>query len=229
MNDRTSRRQFLRWVGTSSGVGILGLSSLACRHASSTTEVDAGDGDDGGDSSQGGIPDGAEEACSPTGSDIQGPFHQAGAPERTVLAGAEEPGERLVIEGHVWAPGCTSAIAGALLDVWHADENGAYHNGAEYRLRGQMVTDEEGAYRFETIRPGHYPTGGSMRPAHIHFTVSKPGYRSLTTQLYFAGDPHLAPNDPCTSCSSGDPTLIIELERDGEWMRGEFDIVLRKA
>lgn len=218
MDDRTSRRHFLRWVGVSSGAGILGVSGFGCGHPSAGADLGPGDGE--------GV---RGEVCNPTGSDIRGPFHQAGAPERTVLAGPEEAGRRIMIEGRVYEPGCTAPIAGALLDVWHADENGAYHNGREYRLRGQMISGEDGAYRFETILPGNYPLGASMRPAHIHFTVTKPGYRPLTTQLYFAGDPHLSPDDPCTSCNSGDPTLIIDLNRAGEQSHGVFDIVLRRA
>ena len=44
--------------------------------------------------------------------------------------------------------------------------------------------------------------------------------------MYFEGDPHLAPDDPCTHCNSGDATLIIALEDEGDQKRGVFDIVL---
>lgn len=183
---------------------------------------DAGDGRD--------APDADEATCEPTGSDVEGPFHQEGAPERTVLADANEPGERLVITGTVYESDCATPVADAMLDVWHADADGDYHGADEdYRLRGQMKTDANGEYRFETIRPGRYPEAGSLRPEHIHFIVSKPGFAPLTTQLYFAGDPYLAPNDPCSSvCNSGDPTLIIDLEeaQDNVDWQGTFDIVL---
>jgi catechol 1,2-dioxygenase len=171
--------------------------------------------------------DAESSVCEPTGSDVEGPFHEPGAPERTVLADANEPGERLIIEGTVYGPDCTSPVEGALLDVWHADADGNYHDAdVDYRLRGQMMSDANGTYRFETIRPGNYPMSGSMRPAHIHFTITKPGYAPLTTQLYFAGDPYLSPNDPCgNTCNSGDPTLIIDLNN----AQGTFDIVLEEA
>jgi protocatechuate 3,4-dioxygenase beta subunit len=172
-------------------------------------------------------------ACEPTGSDVEGPFHVDGAPQRTVLAEADEPGDRLVVEGTVYGPDCTTPVAGAMLDVWHADAEGNYHEAdQDYRLRGQMMTDADGRYRLETIRPGNYPLGNSMRPAHIHFTITKPGYAPLTTQLYFAGDPFLSPNDPCGGgCNSGDPTLIIDLDEPAgqvDW-RGTFDIVLETS
>jgi catechol 1,2-dioxygenase len=124
-------------------------------------------------------------------------------------------------------------VAGALLDIWHADGDGRYHDADEdYRLRGQLLTDADGAYALETVRPGHYLNGPGYRPAHIHFMVTKPGLAPLTTQLYFAGDPYLAPVDSCGFCASGDATLIIELsEKAGDpgAREGTFDIVLAPA
>ena len=222
MSDDGTRRQFLHLLGASSGALLLG--GVGCGSSSPANGDDAGLGDTG--------PDTPATSCEATGSDILGPFHEEGAPQRTRLADDDEPGERMVIEGTVYGPDCTTPLSDVLLDVWQADENGDYHGGDEdeYRLRGQLMTDTDGTYRFETIRPGNYPMpGGTIRPAHIHFTITKPGYSPLTTQLYFEGDPHLAPEDPCTTCNSGDPTLIIALEDSGEAgidYRGTFDIVL---
>lgn len=176
---------------------------------------------------------GVSGSCDVTGSDVRGPFHIDGAPSRTTLAGTDEPGETMVIEGTLYGPDCETPLAGVMLDVWQADADGDYHGANDdYRLRGQMTTDAQGTYRFETIYPGHYPLGASMRPAHIHFTAIKPGYTPLTTQLYFSGDPYLSPNDPCgTGCNSGDPTLIIDLDEshpDADW-HGRFDIILAEA
>lgn len=187
-------------------------------------------GDDADPEMVGDLREGA--ACELTGSDVEGPFHVDDAPFRTRLAADEEPGERLVIEGIVYGPDCRTALEGALLDVWQADAEGNYHDeGSDYRLRGQVLTNGEGRFVLETIRPGNYPLAGSVRPAHIHFMVSAPSHRPLTTQLYFRGDPHLAPADPCTTCNSGDPTLIIDLEREGgdrRW-RGYFEVVLDRV
>jgi protocatechuate 3,4-dioxygenase beta subunit len=176
----------------------------------------------------------APDPCVVTGSDVLGPFHEAGAPMSTVIAGPDEPGERIRIDGRVYGPGCDAPLAGALLDVWQADAVGGYHdaNAGVYRLRGQMLTDDEGRYSFVSILPGNYELGvGQWRPAHIHFNVSSPGLTPLTTQLYFEGDPYLPPNDACGSCNSGDPThvvpLVEETGEDGESVQaGFFDIVL---
>ncbi|MDX1746775.1 MAG: hypothetical protein R3324_12615 [Halobacteriales archaeon] len=188
---------------------------------------DAGGTDSGGDV---GEPADAAQTCEPTGEDVEGPFHLEGAPNRTVLADSDEPGDRIVVQGTVYGPDCMTPVAGANLDVWHADTNGNYDNSTtEYRLRGQMTTDENGRYEFETIMPGRYPLGNSTRPAHIHFIVSRPGYIPLTTQMYFEGDPFLKPNDPCgAGCNSGDPTLIVPFSETNGVMQGTFDIVLTR-
>jgi catechol 1,2-dioxygenase len=161
----------------------------------------------------------ADEACAPTESDFKGPMYLAGAPRRTVLAGPKEPGERLRIRGTVFGPDCSTPLPRTLLDVWQADAHGEYHwKDEDYRLRGQILTNERGEYELETIKPAGY--GG--RPAHIHFTISAPGHAPLTTQLYFKGDSRLD-HDVCgAACNSDDPHRIIELANG----RGTFDVVL---
>ena len=52
-----------------------------------------------------------------------------------------------------------------------------------------MTADAGGLWELQTIAPGNYLDGGEMRPAHIHVKVRAPGFRTLTTQLYFEGDP----------------------------------------
>lgn len=257
-DQRDSRRKFLKWIGLAPGALLLletGCADSAPNGAARDAgRRDAADGDSGSIDAGGvdsGQPDsgqldsgqldagGADASadvdagtCEPTGSDVEGPFHLDNAPERTVLAEADEPGERIVIEGTVYGPDCRTPVADANLDVWHADDEGNYHDDrTEYRLRGQIQTDAQGRYRFETIMPGRYPLGGSTRPAHIHFIVTKPGFVPLTTQLYFAGDPFLSPNDPCgDGCNSGDPTLIIDMEpnQESSAQQGTFDIILRR-
>lgn len=166
------------------------------------------------------------EACEPTGSDFKGPMYAPGAPRRSVLAGPDEPGDRLRIRGTVFAPDCRTPVSRALLDVWQADAAGRYHDEREaYRLRGQILTDGRGQYQIDTIRPGGY--GG--RPAHIHFTVGAPGHEPLTTQLYFRGDPVLD-HDACgPACNSDDPHRIIALARLATGFAGTFDFVLKAS
>ena len=166
------------------------------------------------------------EVCEPTESDFLGPMYAPGAPRRSVLAGPREPGERLRIRGTVFGPDCRTPVSRALLDVWQADAAGRYHDESEsYRLRGQILTDARGGYQIDTIRPGGY--GG--RPAHIHLTVSAPGHESLTTQLYFRGDPVLNHDSCGPACNSDDPHRIVALSRAPSGSEGTFDLVLKAA
>ena len=112
-----------------------------------------------------------------------GPFYTPQTPlKSSFLADAE--GERLVLQGYVLDTRCRP-LAGAWIDLWHADASGAYDNRG-FRLRGHQFTDAGGRYRFETIVPGLYPG----RTRHVHVKLRAPGMRrELTTQLYFPGEP----------------------------------------
>lgn len=193
-------------------------------------EPDAGFEPDAGAADAGAADAGA---CEVTPADAKGPFHRPGAPSRTALASELEPGDRLEITGVVLGPDCGAPLAGALLDVWQADAAGRYDTlSADYRLRAIMMTDQDGRFGFTTVRPGNYPDANGIRPAHIHFTVSHPGYSPVTTQMYFRGDPYLAPVDSCRGCSSDEPSLIVALteeDRGGvRWLTGHFRIVLAR-
>jgi len=100
-------------------------------------------------------------------------------------------------------------IAGACVEVWQADEDGFYDvqyaDLDEPRGRGHLRTDDQGRFWFWSVRPEAYPipddgpvgellkaTGRSpMRPAHVHFLVTAPGFQTLTTHVFAEGDPHL--------------------------------------
>lgn len=125
--------------------------------------------------------------CAPSAGNIEGPFFKPGAPRRVDLTGGDARGEALVVEGGVLDTECLP-VAGARLEVWQADHTGAYDNEGN-RFRATLALAEDGRYRFDTIVPGRYLNGRQYRPAHIHVKAHAPGYQSLTTQLYFKGDP----------------------------------------
>ncbi len=151
--------------------------------------------------------------CLATGDDTEGPFYESGAPAKTLLAPTSEPGERLTVTGRVFNHTCSAALTGVTVDVWHADAKGAYRDLSHaVPLRGVLSTDCDGKFAFETVLPGAYLDAGGYRPRHIHMKITPPGGGTLVTQLYFAGDPYLAPNDSCSSCKSGDQTHIIALK-----------------
>ena len=129
-------------------------------------------------------------------------------------------------------------VTGARVEIWQCDANGRYHNvrdGDAGRPRddnfqgfGQTTSDNEGGYRFLTIRPVAY-TG---RTPHIHFVVAAPGQRRFVTQMYVAGEP-LNERDPVLR-DVRDPAararLIVPLQPMPEIGPGalaaNFDIVL---
>jgi catechol 1,2-dioxygenase len=183
------------------------------------------------------------ESCQLTESDILGPFYRFGSPSQTKLAGPDEPGERLTVNGTVYSADCRSRLPNTLIEIWQANKAGQYDTDkpgnftehADFHLRGMMLTDLQGNYEFETIMPGRYPVppdlpglekyAGLTRPAHIHFRVSEMMHIPLTTQLYFKDDPHIA-KDPWASRK---PSLAIGLKQDGKTLRGTFDLVLARG
>jgi catechol 1,2-dioxygenase len=142
---------------------------------------------------------------------IEGPLYIAGAPlskGEARLDDGSEQGEVLFMDGQVRGMDGTP-IAGATVDVWHANTLGGYSSfdpsQPAYNLRRRIETDAEGRYRFRSLLPAGYacpPDGVTQalldllgrhgrRPAHIHFFVSAPGHRKLTTQINIDGDAYL--------------------------------------
>jgi protocatechuate 3,4-dioxygenase beta subunit len=115
------------------------------------------------------------------------------APSDGVIAGRDEPGERLVVTGRA-LDGATP-VAGVSLYVFHTDAKGRYAiDGSSPqiaelnpRLHTSLRTDRQGRYRYETIRPGSYgtPPGAS----HVHYVVKAAGYQPLLLALQFQDDP----------------------------------------
>lgn len=142
---------------------------------------------------------------------IEGPLYVAGAPLSKGFArlddGATE-GEVLIMHGRVFDED-GKPVAGAIVDVWHANAQGNYSyfdaSQSSYNLRRRIETDADGRYKFRSIVPVGYsvPPGGSTnqmldrigrhghRPAHVHFFVWADGHRHLTTQINIDGDPYL--------------------------------------
>lgn len=113
------------------------------------------------------------------------------SPASIRLAGAEEPGKPLRVQGKVFAPDGTTPVAGIVLYVYQTDITGLYGNqdGAP-RLRGWMKTDARGHFEYRTVRPASYPD--STIPAHIHTQLWGAGYTpQWNRDVLFADDPYL--------------------------------------
>ena len=180
-NTNNTRRQFLKNISLASlSLGL--LPSLAKGEAAETLDE-----------------------CDKTTLDYygEGPFYTSNPPLITnnKLAKDTEIGTKLILTGRVKNLDCTEFIPDATVDIWHANDAGDYDNSG-YNLRGQVKTNSEGFYTFETIKPGKYLNGSSYRPSHIHFKITAPGYPTITTQLYFEGDSDI-PGDAAASIKSG--------------------------
>lgn len=144
---------------------------------------------------------------------IEGPLYVAGAPlvegEARMDDGSELDRATVMFLDGVVTDTQGRPVAGAVVDLWHANTQGNYSyfdkSQSDYNLRRRIVTDSEGRYRARSIVPCGYgcaPDGPTQecldllgrhgqRPAHIHFFVSAPGHRHLTTQINLAGEKYL--------------------------------------
>ena len=154
-------------------------------------------------------------------------------------------GERVIVHGRVIDQE-ERPVRNTLIEVWQANAGGRYrHVNDNYVAAldpnfggcGRCITDEEGWYRFRTIRPGPYPWRNGVndwRPAHIHFSVFGPAFATrLITQMYFEGDP-LIPICPIVNTIPGKPAierLVAKLDLSQslplDTLAYRFDIVLR--
>lgn len=147
----------------------------------------------------------------PTQANNLGPFFRAGAPgceNGASLLRSPTPGVPLHFKGWVRdADG--KPVAGAEVDVWHSSPVGLYENQdatqADMNLRGKFVTADDGSFAFRSVKPAGYPvpTDGptgvllgvqrrhNMRPAHLHFLIYRPGFKTIASQVYDPEDPYL--------------------------------------
>ena len=165
--------------------------------------------------------------CPTTTEDILGPFYKAGAPIRENIVPENSQGVPLIIAGKVFSD-CDTPLRNALVEIWNANEEGAYDTSNAYLYRGANETAADGVYRFETIIPGRYLNGREFRPSHIHFRITAPGYRELVSQVYFQDDPFIE-SDPWASKELA-KERILAVEKDENGVdKVKFDIYLAKA
>lgn len=174
------------------------------------------------------FPEEHTSACLTT-DDILGPFYRSGAPLRTDMRLAGDPGTPLVVTGTVYADDCLTPLPGTTIDVWQADGAGNYDNDSDaYRFRSRLNAGEDGGYTFKTNVPGKYLNGGQLRPSHIHFRVTADSHRELISQIYFKDDPEIAA-DPWASSPDAELRILpVEELATGE-KRVQFDIYLLPA
>jgi protocatechuate 3,4-dioxygenase, beta subunit len=115
--------------------------------------------------------------------------------------GGEPLGERIIVTGRV-TDSAGQPVRSALIEIWQANAAGRYAHeidqhpapiDSNFTGAGRCLTDDDGRYRFITIKPGAYPWRNhpnAWRPAHIHLSLFGRAFTNrLVTQMYFPGDP----------------------------------------
>ena len=131
-------------------------------------------------------------------------------------------------------------VEGALVDIWQANTFGRYHHEDDpatapldpnFQGWGMVKTDAEGNYSFTTIKPGAYAATESWtRPPHIHYKVSRRGYRELTTQMYFSGESLNATDQLLMEVDEESRGLLVVDFREQDGIpQGDFSVVLAKV
>lgn len=144
-------------------------------------------------------------------------------------------GERVSIRGRV-IDGDGKPVNDAAVEIWQANSHGRYAHPEDkqdkpleksFRGYGRSLTDDKGAFRFSTIKPGRVPgPGGELQAPHLSVTIFMRGLlKHLQTRIYFAGDPANA-EDPILALVPAErrPTMIARTGADGTL---EWDAVLQ--
>ncbi len=190
---------------------------------------------------------------------IEGPLYVAGAPIAQGVTRMDDGSEDdvatpMFLQGQVTDTD-GKPVAGATVDLWHANTQGNYSyfdkSQSDFNLRRRIVTDENGHYRARSIVPSGYgcsPDGPTQevldllgrhgqRPAHIHFFISAPGHRHLTTQINLSGDQYLWDDFAYATRDGlvGDIRFIEDAEAgrergvQGRFAEVDFDFQLQRA
>jgi hydroxyquinol 1,2-dioxygenase len=192
-----------------------------------------------------------------TESTVLGPFHMVESPPRELgdTIDLVASGEPCVVTGRV-ASLDGAPLAGALVDVWQANDHGFYdvqqpEAQPQGNGRGLFTCDGDGRFWFRTVTPSPYPipTDGPVgslltatarhpyRPAHIHFIVAADGHLPVTTHIFVAGSPHLDSDAVFAVKQSlirefavvDDPGQAAAYGVEAPFRHAHFDVVLQPA
>ncbi|WP_299051942.1 dioxygenase [uncultured Nocardioides sp.] len=184
---------------------------------------------------------------------VFGPFFAEGAPEIEVGGDAAQgaAGQPCWVSGTVRDVDGTP-VAGAVLDVWEADDDGMYdvqHGDGRVSGRARLRSGDDGGYSFWCVTPTPYPiphdgpvgdlltaAGRSpMRASHLHFMVTAPGLHRLVTHIFVRGDAH----QDSDAVFGVKESLVVDFTEhpagepapdgttpDVAWSQADFDIVL---
>ena len=145
-----------------------------------------------------------------------GPFLRIGLEWMQIeeLAPRGVSGERVTIRGRVIdADG--RPVNDAAVEIWQANSQGRYASPEDrqdkplepaFRGYGRSLTDEQGGFRFSTVKPGRVPgPGNSLQAPHLNVVIFMRGLlKQLMTRMYFPDD----------AANAADPVLaLVPVER----------------
>jgi len=152
-----------------------------------------------------------DHGATETQQNLLGPFWRMHSPRVDnggSIVRSQTPGPALFVDARVEDQD-GNPIPDAEVDVWHSSPVGLYEHQdsgqAPMNLRGKFVTDEEGRFRFRTVKMAGYPIPTDtvvgrlltaqnrhpFRPAHLHVLIFKEGYKTVISQVYAPDDPHI--------------------------------------
>jgi protocatechuate 3,4-dioxygenase beta subunit len=188
----------------------------------------------------------ANAACALTGYQVDGPFYPLVLPadqdaDLTSVAGrsGKATGEIIEVLGQVRDIHC-QPVQGCIIEIWQANAYGRYADPRDeprgrpldpnFQGYARIQVGNDGSYRFRTIKPGSYVAIGDwVRPPHIHFKINAPFNPTLTTQMYFAGDP-LNDKDLLQAKLPAEQRAMLQVAFDNKRADGvpvgRFDLVL---
>jgi hydroxyquinol 1,2-dioxygenase len=146
-----------------------------------------------------------------TTANLLGPFWRLDSPHTEnggSIVRSPTPGPALFV--NAWLKDTAgNPVEGAEVDIWHSSPEGFYENQdpvqADMNLRGKFTTGKDGHFGFRSVKPAGYPIPidgpvgellriqgrHNMRPAHLHFLIYKPGFKTLISQIYVPDDPNI--------------------------------------
>ena len=183
----------------------------------------------------------ASISSAPTETTGLGPFYRPNAPIKemgsTIVHGIPD-GDHTFMHGRILDFKTGHPIEGAELDLWHTAPNGLYEqqdpNQIDFNLRGRFFTGRDGHYSLYCLRPTAYPIPDDgpagellklldrhpMRPAHIHFILRAPGYKTIITQLF---DKHGKYISDDAAFATKEDLLVDFVPRTGD-LKAQFEL-----